>query len=58
MVSLRTASTNPGRFEHLIEFKPRSEIAKFMDFVKFNGVVEGSRRSTNREMNKEATIAM
>jgi hypothetical protein len=45
IVSFRTSSTNPGRSANFIAFIPRSEMARFIDFVKFNGTVDGSRRS-------------
>ena len=48
MVSLSKFSRRPSECAHLIELMPRSDRAKLMDFVKFNGVVEGSRKSIMR----------
>ena len=41
---------SPSHCVCLIELMPRSDNARFMDLVKFNGVVEGSRRSIRRPL--------
>lgn len=45
MVFFKTSSRRPPAFAWRMELIPRSDNAKLIDFVKFNGVVEGSRRS-------------
>lgn len=50
-------STNPGRFAKRIEFKPRSDMARLIDFVKFRGMVEGSRGSILREYENKADVS-
>lgn len=46
IVSVRTESRSPGQSDFLNEFMPRSDRARLIDFVKFSGVVDGSRKST------------
>ena len=45
IVSLRILSRIPTHCDCLMELMPRSDRARLIDFVKFNGVVDGSRKS-------------
>jgi hypothetical protein len=45
IVSAMTLSIKSGRFAAVMARMPLSESARLMDFVKFKGVVEGSRKS-------------
>ena len=45
MVSLRTCSSSPSHLDCRMELMPRSDRARLIDFVKFKGVVDGSRKS-------------
>ena len=45
IVSAKIESRRPGHSTFLRELMPRSDKARFMDLVKFRGVVDGSRRS-------------
>lgn len=56
IASLKTVSTNPGRLADLIAFSPRSDIARLIDFVKFNGTVASSRGSNHTVSQVRTTI--
>ena len=45
IVSAKIVSSKPGHCASRSELMPRSDSARLIDFVKFSGVVVGSRRS-------------
>lgn len=49
IVSRSTFSIRPGRSNCVSELMPRSDRARLIDLVKFNGTVAGSRRSTEHK---------